>query len=196
MSFEVINVIELLDLVGEDMAQTILSDFSCEKNPAIEHFLKHNAINFAKQKLSITHLVFTEDALIAGYFTLTHKPLVVDAADITSFSNSDKRRLKKHARFDDASQTYALSAFLLAQFGKNDHAIGEAAISGNDLMALAIDTLRIAQHVIGGGVIFLECEEQEKLLNFYQKPENGYKRYGFRHSAAEQMGYVQLLRFF
>lgn len=104
--------------------------------------------------------------------------------------------MKKHARFDDASQTYALSAFLLAQFGKNDHAIGEAAISGNDLMALAIDTLRIAQHVIGGGVIFLECEEQEKLLNFYQKPENGYKRYGFRHSAAEQMGYVQLLRFF
>lgn len=196
MKYETVHILDLIELVGEADVQSALSAFSCPKNPDVEHFIRKNAINFTRQKLSVTHLVLDENGQIVGFFSLTHKPLVIDPDGFASFSNSDKRRIRKHSKYDEDSDSYTMSAFLLAQFGKNDHAVGEAAISGNDLMALAIDTLRIAQHVIGGGVIFLECEEQEKLLNFYQNPENGYKRYGFRHSAAEQMGYVQLLRFF
>ena len=46
----VINILDLLDSVGEDEVKNILSDFSCPKNKEIEDFLLKNAIEFAKRK--------------------------------------------------------------------------------------------------------------------------------------------------
>lgn len=37
------------------------------------------------------------------------------------------------------------------------------------LMNLSIKRLLEVQHVIGGGAVFLECEEQEKLLELLPK---------------------------
>ncbi len=54
----VINILDLLDTVGEDEVKSILSDFSCPKNQEIEDFLIKNSIEFAKRKMSITYLVF------------------------------------------------------------------------------------------------------------------------------------------
>lgn len=193
--YETINILDLIENVGEDEVKNALSDFSCGAlNDAVEYFLKGNAINFTRQHLSVTHLVLDEQAQIQGFFTLTHKPLAVKRADIESFSNTLKKRLYKHAKFDEATQTYELSAFLIAQFGKNYQL--RDAISGNALMKLAIDTLRIAQHVVGGGVIFLECEDSDKLLQFYQNESNGYKRYSERRSEQDEKHYIRLLRFF
>ena len=48
---------------GEDLLSSDLSDFSCPKNPDVEYFLLHNAIEFTKKDQSITYLVFdAEDA--------------------------------------------------------------------------------------------------------------------------------------
>lgn len=47
----------MLESVGEDELSSILSDFSCPKNPEIERFIHNNAIEFAKRKMSITHTV-------------------------------------------------------------------------------------------------------------------------------------------
>ena len=51
------------------------------------------------------------------------------------------------------------------------------------------------QHLIGGEVVFLECEEKEKLLEFYKNDNNRFKQYGERISNKENKKYLQLLRF-
>ena len=53
-SFNTVNILDLLDLVGEDEVEKILSDFSCSKNMEIELFVKKNAIDFSKKKMSVT----------------------------------------------------------------------------------------------------------------------------------------------
>lgn len=40
------------------------SDFSCPKNLEIEHFVRKNAIEFAKRKISITYLIIDEESQI------------------------------------------------------------------------------------------------------------------------------------
>lgn len=85
---------------------------------------------------------------------------------------------------------------MIAQFGRNYQDDILEPISGNELMDLAIDTLCLAQHIVGGGVIFLECEDQPKLLSFYENENNRYKRYGTRYSEKDDRAYIRLLRFF
>ena len=56
--------------IGEESLYDLFSDFSCPKNPDVEYFLLHNAIEFTKKDQSITYLVFdAEDASGWLFFT-------------------------------------------------------------------------------------------------------------------------------
>ena len=55
--YTVMNILDLIDSVGEDEVQKGLSDFLCPQNGEIENFIRNNAIEFAKRKLSITYLL-------------------------------------------------------------------------------------------------------------------------------------------
>lgn len=187
------NILDLLETIGEDKVSFALSEFSCPRNAEIENFIHNNAIDFAKKKMSITHLVFDEEGQIEAFFTLTHKP---SAVGDKLLSKTSQKKLSRHARLDTAIQAYSVSAFLIAQFGKNEGARGNEHISGNQLMDLAISVLQNVQRQIGGGVIFLECENKPGLLKFYQNEHNNFKIYGERFSDSDQVKYVQLLRFF
>ena len=46
---------------------------------------------------------------------------------------------------------------------------------------------------IAGNLVYLECENNEKLISFYQR--NGFVRFGERFSNSENTTYIQLLRF-
>lgn len=59
-AFNTANILDLIDLVGEEEVEKILSDFSCEKNMEIEFFVKKSAIDFSKKKMSVTYLVFDD----------------------------------------------------------------------------------------------------------------------------------------
>lgn len=196
MNFVTVNILDAIENYGEDKVKNILSNFSCEKNKDVEGFIRNKAINFAKQKISMTYLILNEAGKVVGFFTLAHKPLIVENEGALQLSNTQRKRLAKHSKLDELSGSYELSAFLIAQFGKNDAIRSDLSISGSSLMKIAIDTLTIAQHIIGGGVIFLECENKEKLLTFYQNQENGFKRYGSRLSSLDNKNYIRLLRFF
>lgn len=51
------------DEVGEADLENIISDFSCPLNPDVENFLKKNAIEFTKQRKSVTYLVGSREAM-------------------------------------------------------------------------------------------------------------------------------------
>lgn len=192
MQYRIANILDLLEITGEDNLKRILSDFSCPQNKEIEYFLHNNAIEFAKRKMSVTHLVFDEEGQIAAYFTLTHKPSTVKSELL---SRTGQKKLSMHARYDTSVQVYSVSAFLIAQFGKNDAYEGLERISGNLLMDMALTVLQGVQKQIGGGVVFLECENKPKLLEFYQNEHNNFKIFGERFSESDNIKYLQLLKF-
>lgn len=191
--YTVINILDILETVGEGELCGILSDFSCSRNPEIEHFIHNNAVEFAKRKMSITYLVFNKSAQLIAYFTLTHKPSSVNG-DV--LSKTSRKKLEMHAKLDDSDRTYDISAYLIAQFGKNYGVDEGRGISGDELMDMVFDVLKQVQRQIGGGIVFLECEEHPALLEFYQNEHNRFRMFGERYSEKEQVKYLKLLRFF
>lgn len=189
--FEAVNILDMVDAIGEDAVKAVLSDFSCPKNMEIECFVKQNALEFAKRKMSITYLVVDENGTLVAIFTLTHKAVQLSNDNI---SGSMRKKIERHARLDEESNTYMLSAFLIAQFGKNDQY--KERISGNTLMDITMNVLVAVQHEIGGGVVYLECEDRPQLLSFYENEQNRYRVFGERYSDRDKVKYIQLLKLF
>ena len=50
--YSTVNILDMIDAIGEDEVKYILSDFSCPKNVEIEDFVKNKAVDFAKRKIS------------------------------------------------------------------------------------------------------------------------------------------------
>ena len=136
--------------------------------------MREQSIEFTKKNQSVTYLVFSnDDASLVGYFTLTVKPITVNAEN---FSNTMKRKLAKVSELDEENGTYTLSAYLIAQLGKNYKDGLNEKIAGEQLLQAAIETIKELQYMVGGMVIFLEAEDKEKLMRFYED-ENGFKRF-------------------
>lgn len=180
--YSVVHLMDIVDSAGEEEIVNILSGFSCPLNQEIERFLHKNALEFAKRKMSMTHIVFDEDGRFVGFFTLTHKPINVQEGVL---SKTLSKRMQRHAKFDPSISAFSTSAFLIAQFSKNYSVEKEYQISGDELMELTLDTLKRAQRLIGGEVVFLECEEKQKLMDFYQSATNKFRIYGERYSDSE-----------
>lgn len=56
---------------------------------------------------------------------------------------------------------------MLAQIGKNYGIDSGIHITGDELIGYADDIMADIQHRIGGGVIYLDCEDKQHLKNFY-----------------------------
>lgn len=164
---------------GEAKAKEIISTFSCPLNPDIEDFLKNKSIEFSKQGIAKTHLVFSsfkEKPVLVGYYALaSNKSFVV--AD-KKLSSKFRKRLKKFALYDPALKQYSVSAPLIAQLSKNFTNGYNKLIPGNDLLKMACDKIEIYQNEIGGKILYLECEDIPALIDFYKS--NGFVPFGER----------------
>ncbi len=185
--------------IGDSEMESFVKDeidtFACPLNTEIADFLKYRAWDFARRHFSITYLVLDEERRLLGYFTITHKNLYVDAKEL---SQTRRRKLKTFACDSDGSEqdTFNVSAFLIAQLGRNFAYGRNSGISGDALMDMAMGKLREAQSIVGGGVVFLECEDEPKLLNFYQREPNNFFPIGRRVSIHDGKSYHQLIHFF
>ena len=193
-----VNIREYLTLgndeeAGEPALVELLSGFSCPKNPDVERFLKNSAIEFTKKNQSVTYLVVSsEDIRLLGYFTLALKPLTVRGEAV---SNTTKKKLLRVSELDEESDTYTMSAYLVAQLGKNFAEYEGEKITGEELLKLAWDKIKEIQYLGGGMVTFLEAENEEKLLSFYR--DNRFSQFDTRQTTSgtdEPHEFVQLLR--
>lgn len=192
MKHEVKNILEMLDSVGEERLKLFLKTFSSPVNLAIENFVRNRAIDFARKKVSVTYLVNDfDDGQILGCFALTHKAVSIPGAGLSS---SSRRKLERFARLDRAAGDYMASAFLIAQFGKNFGVDDGRRIAGSQLMDIVNDVLVNIQRQIGGGIIYLDCEDNEKLQQFYINEK--FHKFGERFAEEEQQKYIQYMRFF
>ncbi len=192
MNYLIQNILDVIQRIGEDGLCSILSTFSCQANKDVQDFLQLKAVDFAKKRISITYIVFdTNTHDILGFFTLAHKVLYVPA---DGMSNTGKRRLARFGSFDKDTNSYLMSAFLLAQLGKN-YALGNNdRISGSDLMDCVDSILTKIQFQVGGGVVYLDSLNNEHLSHFYSDV-CGYRKISERFSNTNDIRYLQYLKF-
>lgn len=173
-----INLNNMLDELGEDRVRDILSTFSCPMNLDIENFLKIKAIEFAKQGIARTYLIFAphnEKPVLVGYFTLAAKFFIISK---DALSKSMRKKIIKFGQYDPDTERYIISAPLIGQLGKNYSNQYDKLITGDELLKIACDKVLAIQQQIGGKVVYLECEDKPKLIKFYE--ENGFFIFGKR----------------
>lgn len=113
------NILDMLEYVGEDMCQNILSSFVCPLNPDVEDFIHTKAIPFAKQRIAVSYLVFAEQDgqnYFIGYYTLANKFVCVNGSTL---SKTMQKKIAKFSQYDPTSDRFMVSMPLIAQLGKN-----------------------------------------------------------------------------
>ncbi len=181
-------------VIGEDNIKKVLSDFICPINKDVENFLRNDAVEFTKKNQSVTYLVLSEEnGDMLGYFTLTIKPIT---ANPDKFSNTVKRKLLRVGEYDEDQNMITLPAYLIAQLGRNFDTRIKTPITGVLLLKTAMKVIEELQYDIGGMVVFLEAEDNDKLRTFYIK-ENGYKEFKTRKTKGirgEPQQLIQMLK--
>lgn len=177
--YSILSLSDILAEKGEDFCREILSTFSCPMNDDVERFLtKRSAIDFATQGVSQTFLVYAsykKKNVLCGYFTIANKYIVVNKHSV---SGTLRRRLRKFAMPSAEKDDLVIMAPLIAQLGKNYANGYSELITGDELLKMAEDQIRLAQRIIGGKVVYLECEDIDRLKDFYSL--NGYVEFGKR----------------
>ena len=177
--YSILSLSDILAEKGEDFCREILSTFSCPMNDDVERFLtKRSAIDFATQGVSQTFLVYAsykKKNVLCGYFTIANKYIVVNKHSV---SGTLRRRLRKFAMPSAEKDDLVIMAPLIAQLGKNYANGYSELITGDELLKMAEDQIRLAQRIIVGKVVYLECEDIDRLKDFYSS--NGYVEFGKR----------------
>ena len=181
--YGLVNLKEMIQEVGEERTKEVLSTFSCPLNKDVEYFLHSKAIEFAKQGIAQTQLVFTSykgEPVLVGYFTLSTKGLEIPRK---SGSKTMAKKVNRFAMTRDIpyamNDNYMISAPLIGQLGKNFANEYNKLIPGDVLLKLATDKVRAIQAVLGGKFVYLECEDKKSLTDFYS--ENGFVIFGKRN---------------
>lgn len=198
--YSILSLSDIIDEKGEDFCREILSFFSCPPNPDVEKFLtKSSAIDFAKQSIAQTFLVYASyrgKNVLCGYFTIANKYIVVGSHSV---SKTTARRLRKFAMPNISDDNLVIMAPLIAQLGKNYMNDYRKLITGDELLKMAIDKVSAAQRIIGGKVVYVECEDIDILKKFYE--DNGFVIFGKRRLDKEERGemngshLIQLLKY-
>lgn len=166
--FRVISVYDLIEHVGENSYNAIISGFSCPHDKEIEFFLKRKAIEFEKGDIARTYLVgfLKKDSFVlCGYFAIALKSFEV--------SNNISNTLKKF--IIGQSKSNSIPGGLLGQISKNFSSGLEYTITGIDLLTFALENLIDLYKSVGLRLIFLECKDIPKLRHFYESA--GFKLY-------------------
>jgi len=193
--YSILSLGDILAEKGEDFCREILSCFSCPLNPDVEKFLtKRAAIDFEKQSISRTFLVYASykhKKVICGYFTIANKFILVPKSAVPKTLG---HRLRKFAIPQSPGGGFVISAQLVAQLGKNNDY--RHLISGDELLKMAIDKIVEAQRIIGGKIVYVECEDKPQLTQFYER--NLFIRFGARQldkDEQDEMAGAELLQY-
>lgn len=193
-----INLNDIIEELGENRAKSILSDFSCPMNEDVENFLKYKSIEFAKRGFGMTHLIFWmegDEKELIGYYTLAIKNFEVSRDAV---SKTCAKKLGTYGNYNSHKKSYLISAPLTGQLGKNFSRGNDTLISGDELLKMALDKIRSIQRDSGGRYTYLECEDKQKLIRFYEK--NGFQKFGNRRLDKDEVDVdgqylVQLMKY-
>lgn len=194
-----VNLQDMIEEIGEDRTKSILSDFSCDQNLDVQEFIQRKAVEFSKRGFAKTTLVFwvsdnEDEKCLVGYFALSNKKITVKKKEVS------KNTYKRIRLFSDDKEkdSCTIPAILIGQLSKNFKDGNDTLISGAELLQMAIDKVKQVQYMIGGKFVYLECEDKERLLEFYTT--NGFVSFGKRMLDKDEINIngkylIQMLRY-
>ena len=178
IGFSEVNLINLLKTIEEEQVKNILLNFKSPLNKDIEGFLHNKAIEFCKQGIAHTHLIFASykgELVLVAYYTLSNKYVTISKKHL---SNTLRKKLSKFGQYNTTTKQLDIPMPLIAQLGKNYNNNYNKLITGDEILKRACDNIRKIQSIIGGKYIYLECENKIKLIEFYET--NGFVSFGSR----------------
>lgn len=192
-----INILDMMKMYGEDSCKAVLSTFMCPLNLDVEDFIHNKAMEFARQRIAITFLVFKETdsgSALVGYYTLANKFVSIAGAHL---SKTLQKKIAKFSQYDDSLDRFMVSMPLIAQLGRNFNPNLPFNIAGADLLSIALQRVLDVEYLIGGKTVYIECNNQPKLFDFYSA--SGFLAFDKRNkqgSADENDVLVQMLKYF
>lgn len=183
---------------NNELVQTELDKFSCILNKDVEKFLREKAILFDRQGWSKTHLLYTSykgEMVLVGYFTLANKNFVIK--NNSRISKTLKKKVANFGQYNEELKQYIVPSLLIAQLGKNDNY--RFLLTGDVLLKYACDEVCKVQSIVGGKFVYLECEDKERLKEFYMS--NGFTVFGERKLESDEKDdfkssyLIQMLRY-
>lgn len=183
MALKILALTDLLKAEPEEDIKKLLFSFASLKiqyNPGaddVEHFLHNKAIQFEKMDLARTYLVLSSyqgKPYLAGYFSISPRPLIIPRKNFQRISSSLQKRLMGFGHKTEQA-SYEIKGFLLGQLGKNYSGISVKAkkLTGDELLDLAYTKIQEAHRLVGGRILYLECEDHPKIKEFYSR--NGFR---------------------
>ena len=163
-----LSISDLLKYNTEEYLQDkVLSKFKSRGNTDIEIFLHNKATFFEKSSISTTHLIFNNDNLLLGYFAVSNKSLILSKERVDKLSNSRRKKLMQSGQILENGHL-AVNSYLIGQLGKNYNLAKEEQIKGKDLLSFGFNLLLEVKKIMTARYVWLECENSEKLINFYR----------------------------
>lgn len=111
--YKQLNILELWETYSEDKLNSILLRFYSPKNQDVEDFIRYKSLDFAKQRLAISYLVFSDspNPLLLGYFTLANKFVSINESML---SKTMQKKILKFAQYDYETKRYVMPIPLIA----------------------------------------------------------------------------------
>jgi len=184
-----VSLSEMIRSVGEETVKGYLANFSCPLNHDVEMFLKTKAVEFSRQGIAQTKLIFMShrgEPTLVGYYALANKFIVIPRTKINAKTS---KRLSRFSPLNPETGTYSLPMILIAQLSKNYLAGINDLISGSVILKLACDSVAEVQRVVGGKFVYLECENTPKLIAFYK--DSGFCEFGERELDKDEVGLMK-----
>lgn len=177
MGFKINALSEIINTTNQEGAslniiREAFSNFRCSKNLDEEDFFKNKAIDYEIQNKARTYLLLNENDLIAGYFSLAFKSI-----DLQNLSTTQKKKLTA-----GESDVTTYSAYLIGHIAKDDNIKDSI---GDTILEAAENLLLSAQKIVGGRLIYLDCKNEPKLKNLYER--NNYRYF----KTSQQSGLLQ-----
>ena len=132
------------------------SNFECKlKNENVERFIKHQCIRFEDEGLARTYVLFCKTKQdILGYFSIAIKSI-----DLHGLSGGKKIDFALTTKLDHSP------AYLIGQLGKHKNC-GKRLAKGQ-LLNKALSFIQGARDIVGGRVVYLDCENEQNLVDYY-----------------------------
>lgn len=181
LGYTTVNLQDVSEEMGTEQLESIISDFLCPYNADVEDFLRWKAIEFSKQRISSTYLVFAsyqKQPVLVGYFAITQKYFHINLNQRGTIGSRLRKRIHKFATYDEELCRHIIVSPLIGQLGKNYNHGYDSLITGDELLKIACDVVREGQRIFGGKLVYLECEDVPALLRFYEN--NGFVSFGKR----------------
>ncbi|MDG3062890.1 GNAT family acetyltransferase [Lacticaseibacillus casei] len=189
MALDLVSLNGIIKKYPEEQVRESLSSFT-SINKDVENFLHERCIEFEKISLARTTLVFSSykgRSVLVGYFSISSKPLTISKKNWRGLSKSVQRKLMPMG-YRTEQENYAVSSILLGQLGLNFQYHDTHLITGAELLSLAYKTIKIANEVVGGLVLYVEADDEPHLREFYTN--NGFSQLVVKHPDNSNNGHT------